>query len=62
LYEWPDHSRLSPRRIQYAALGLPEDDAFPIGVHGVLPCGATEHVAADLAEPERPLVLVVDLQ
>jgi hypothetical protein len=43
-------------------LGLPEDDAFPIGVHGVLPRGAIEHVVVDLAEPERPLVLVVDLR
>jgi hypothetical protein len=51
-----------PRRIQYTTLGLPEDDAFPIGVHGVLPRGATEHATADSAEPERPLILVVDLQ
>lgn len=44
-----------------AALGLPEDDALPVGVHGVLPHGATEHAAAGLAEPERPLVLAIDL-
>jgi len=45
-----------------AALGLPEDDALPVGVHGVLPHGATEHAAAGLAEPERPLVLAIDLR
>lgn len=44
-----------------AALGLPEDDALTVGVHGVLPHGATEHAAAVLAEPERPLLLAIDL-
>lgn len=45
-----------------AALGLPEDDALPVGVHGVLAYGATKHAAAGLAEPERPLVLAIDLR
>jgi hypothetical protein len=39
-----------------AALRLPEDDALAVGVHG-----AAEHAAAVLAEPERPLLLSIDL-
>lgn len=44
------------------ALGLPEDDALAVGVHGVLPDGAAEDAAAVLAEPERPLLLAIDLR
>ena len=45
-----------------AALRLPEHDALPVGVHGVLPDGAVEDAAAGLAEPERPLLLAIDLR
>lgn len=45
-----------------AALRLPEHDALPVGVHGVLPHGAAEDAAAGLAEAERPLILAVDLR
>ena len=45
-----------------AALRLPEHDALPVGVHGVLPDGAAEDAAAGLAEPERPLLLAIDLR
>lgn len=45
-----------------AALRLPEHDALPVGVHGVLPDGAAEDAAAGLAEPKRPLILAIDLR
>jgi hypothetical protein len=51
-----------PAHLGDAALRLPEDDALAVGVHGVLPHGAAEHAAAGLAEPERPLLLAIDLR
>jgi hypothetical protein len=50
-----------PVHLCYAALRLPEDDTLAVGVHGVLPHRAVEHAAAVLAEPERPLLLAIDL-
>jgi hypothetical protein len=50
-----------PVHLSYAALRPPEDDALAVGVHGVLPHRTVEHAAAVLAEPERPLLLAVDL-
>lgn len=51
-----------PVHLRDGALRLPEHDALAVGVHGVLPHGAAEDAAAGLAEPERPLLLAIDLR